>query len=60
MKIIKKVVLSDEENNLVEGFVKLLGTLKYNLEKKDMDELWNEIDRLQTHVLDVWDNFDIE
>ena len=60
MKLIKKCVLSSEENNLFDKFYELLGKLKDNLKNEDMDELWDEIDQLETQVSDVWGNFDEE
>ena len=60
MKVIKKCILSCEESNLFGKFYELLGKLKDNLKNEDMDELWDEIDQLETQVSDVWGNFDEE
>ena len=60
MRILKKVVLSYEENNLFDKFTTLLEELKVNLANEDMDGLWTDIDTLETQVMDVWDNFDEE
>lgn len=61
MRVIKKIVLSHEENNLFDNFTTLLKELKANLTNEDdMDGLWTDIDELETQVFNVWDNFEEE
>ena len=60
MKLIKKIILSDEENKLFDKFYALLRDLQNKAFNENLKGLFADISELKDKVANLWNNFDEE
>ena len=60
MKVIKKIILSDEENKLFDKFYALLRDLQNKVFNENLKGLFADISELKDKVANLWNNFDKE